>query len=211
MVTSLVIAYLLGSIPVAILVSRGFNRPDPRLYGSGNVGAANVLRGSGPGLALTVALLDAAKGVVGVMVARHVEGGSASGAAVAAVVGHMYPLWLGFRGGKGVATACGAFSVLTPAAALVSLALFVAALWRTGYASAASLLATAVLPPTVYFTVTDPSVRFASLAAALLIVIRHRGNIARLMAGTEHRLDGRSARPEGSSRGSRPPARGIGD
>jgi glycerol-3-phosphate acyltransferase PlsY len=188
MFPSILIAYLIGSIPFALLLSRWSGAPDPRRVGSGNVGAANVLRVSGAWPALLVALLDAGKGVAGVAVARYLEGSAAPAAGVAAIVGHIYPVWLGFSGGKGVATACGAFTVLAPAATVLSLVAFAVAVLRTGYASVGSLLATAVLPIGVYWTSHDRQVLMASFGAAALIVFRHRANLARLRAGTESRF-----------------------
>lgn len=188
MFLSVLIGYVLGSIPWALVLSRWLDVPDPRRAGSGNLGAANMLRVAGPGPALLVALLDIAKGTASVVVARTLDPSTAPAAAVAAVVGHVYPAWLGFRGGKGVATACGAFIVLAPAATVTAVAVFGVAVWRTSYASAGSLLATVSFPPMVYVTSGDRRGLAASAAVAVLIVVGHRSNLARLRAGTEARL-----------------------
>ncbi len=185
MFKSLLIGYAIGSIPWAVLISRWLGTRDPRYAGSGNVGAVNTLRLSGPGPAALVAVLDAAKGATSVVVASYLEPITAPAAAVAAMAGHAFPVWLGFRGGKAVAAAGGAFGVLSPAAAGVSLVVFVAAVWRTGHASVGSLLAAATLPPMVYLTSGDWRVLMASCVAAGLIVVRHQENLARLRAGTE--------------------------
>src|SRR6185295_17919152 len=125
------LAYLIGSIPFALLLARRWHVSDLRLVGSGNLGAANVMRASGVTAGVLVALLDMAKGAASVMLAERLSAGPAAPAlaAFAAVVGHIYPVWLRFRGGKGVATACGAFSVLTPAAIIPALGVFLTATW----------------------------------------------------------------------------------
>jgi glycerol-3-phosphate acyltransferase PlsY len=192
MLTGIVLAYLIGSIPFALLLARRAGA-DLRRVGSGNLGAANVIRASGLQTGLTVAVLDMLKGAASVAVAGWLAPASQAPAwaGVAAVVGHVYPVWLRFRGGKGVATACGVFSVLTPAAMPVALAVFAAALWATRYVSAGSVLATMVLPPAAIATGSPMPVVLAAFAAATLIIFRHRSNIARLRTGTERRLGAR--------------------
>jgi len=141
-----------------------------------------------------VALLDMGKGAASVWLAKRFAADSAvpTAAGLAAIVGHIYPVWLRFRGGKGVATACGVFSVLTPFAIPPALAIFVAAAWVTKYISVGSILASLALPPLAYVTgSTVPAVGAASIAAAL-IIFRHRANIARLRAHTERRLGARA-------------------
>jgi acyl phosphate:glycerol-3-phosphate acyltransferase len=183
------VAYLIGSIPFALLLARRFGA-DLRRTGSGNLGAANVMRASGVRAGLLVAGLDVAKGAVGVALAsRFSDNASAPAiAGFAAIVGHIYPVWLRFRGGKGVATACGAFSVLTPAAVPPAMAVFVAAVWLTKYVSAGSVLATLALPPIAYALGSPAPAVLSAFAAAALIVFRHRSNLARLRTGTERRL-----------------------
>jgi glycerol-3-phosphate acyltransferase PlsY len=187
---SVIIGYLLGSIPFALLLARRWGGRDLRRLGSGNVGAANVLRASGVMPAVLVALLDAAKGAAGVLLAErlHSSAGAPAAAGLAAVVGHVYPVWLRFRGGKGVATACGAFSVLAPAAMLPSLVAFLAGAWTTRYVSVGSLVASIVLPTTAYMTDSPRPIVLAALVAAALILFRHRSNVGRLRAGTERRI-----------------------
>jgi acyl phosphate:glycerol-3-phosphate acyltransferase len=189
MIGSIALAYALGSIPFALVVSR-FAGTDLRQIGSGNLGAANVMRASGVKSGVLVALLDVAKGAASVMIAgRMADGATAPAlAGFAAIVGHIYPIWLRFRGGKGVATACGVFAVLTPAAVPPALLLFVATVWWTKYVSAGSVLATVALPPIAYVLGSPAPIVGLAIAAAMLILFRHRSNLARLRAGTERRI-----------------------
>lgn len=184
------VGYLLGSIPFAFLLSRRWAGLDIRKAGSGNVGAANVLRTTGVGAAIAVMLLDVAKGAGSVLVAERLttSGTGPAAAGLAAIVGHIYPVWLRFRGGKGVATACGVFSVLTPAALGPSAALFVGAVWLTRYVSLGSVLATVALGPVAYAMHASAAAVTCAGAAAAVIVFRHRSNLARLLNGTERRL-----------------------
>jgi glycerol-3-phosphate acyltransferase PlsY len=189
MIAATVIAYLLGSIPFALLLARAAGA-DLRSVGSGNLGAANVIRASGLRAGLFVALLDIAKGAASVAVAGRMTADPAAPAlaGLAAVVGHIYPVWLRFRGGKGVATACGVFSILAPLAASAAMAVFAATVWITRYVSLGSLLATLVVPPVAFATGTSAPGVAAAVAAAALIVFRHRSNLVRLRAGTERRV-----------------------
>jgi len=187
---SIVLAYLIGSIPFALLAARRFGAIDLRRVGSGNLGAANVMRASGLKAALLVVSLDMAKGAAGAWLAARGDAGPAlpAAAGVAAIVGHVYPLWLRFRGGKGVATACGVFAVLTPLALPPALAVFVAVVWLTKYISLGSVAASIALPPLAYALGSPVPIVAAAVAAAALIVFRHRSNVLRLRTGTEHRL-----------------------
>jgi glycerol-3-phosphate acyltransferase PlsY len=188
---AVVAAYLLGSIPVAWLVVRRAARLDLRRVGSGNVGAANALRATTPRLGLLVAFADAAKGAAAVWIARSAQASDAAVAlaAVAAVVGHVVPIWLRFRGGKGVATASGAFGVLAPIATAAAVAVFVAVVWATRLVSLGSLASTAVLVGTAAWR--EPLlVTEAAAAVAAIVVLRHHANISRLRAGTERSLAG---------------------
>lgn len=182
--------YLLGSIPFAFLLSRRWTGLDIRQAGSGNVGAANVLRTSGIAAGITVMLLDVAKGAGSVLVAQRLSPGDATPAAAgfAAIVGHIYPVWLRFRGGKGVATACGVFSVLTPAALGPAVALFVATVWFTRYVSLGSVVASVALGPVAYAMHASIASIAGAAAAAAVIVFRHRSNLVRLAGGTERRI-----------------------
>src|SRR5213595_515390 len=132
---AIIVAYLIGSVPFALLLARRWGAADLRRIGSGNLGAANVLRASGVKAGVLVALLDITKGAVSVMLAERFGGNAAAPAAagLAAIVGHIYPIWLRFRGGKGVATACGVFSMLTPLAVPPALVVFVITVWFTKY------------------------------------------------------------------------------
>ena len=190
-VTVLVViaAYLIGSVPFALILARRFGIGDLRRIGSGNLGAANVLRTSGVRAGVTVMLLDMAKGAGSVMLAQRFDAGAVTAAAgLAAIVGHVFPVWLRFRGGKGVATACGVFSLLTPLAVGPTLAVFLGAVWTTRYISVGSILASVALPPIAYATGSPAPVLAVAVAAAILIVIRHRTNLARVLAGTEQRV-----------------------
>jgi glycerol-3-phosphate acyltransferase PlsY len=189
----IIAAYLIGSIPFALLLARRWGAADLRRVGSGNVGAANVLRASGVTAGVLVAVLDIAKGAASVMLAERISPNpsSAALAGVAAIVGHIYPVWLRFRGGKGVATACGVFSVLTPLAVPPALAIFFLTAWATKYISLASVLATIALPPIAYAVGSPGPAVVAAFGAAAIIVFRHRSNLVRLRTGSERRLGAR--------------------
>jgi glycerol-3-phosphate acyltransferase PlsY len=190
MVAIVVAAYLIGSIPFALIFVRQWGAADLRSIGSGNLGAANVMRASGVTAGVIVAALDMAKGAASVWLAERVSTGAwlPAAAGLAAIVGHIYPIWLRFRGGKGVATACGAFSVLTPLAVPPALAIFVAAVWLTKYISLGSVLASIALPPLAYAAGSPAPTVLATVAASIIIVFRHRSNLLRLRTGTERRL-----------------------
>jgi glycerol-3-phosphate acyltransferase PlsY len=183
-------AYFIGSIPFALLLARRWGVRELRRIGSGNIGAANVLRASGVKAGVLVAILDIAKGAAGVALAQRLSLAPEVPAAAgfAAIVGHIYPVWLTFRGGKGVATACGVFSVLTPLAVLPALALFTLAIWVTRYISMGSVVASVALPPLAYATGSPVPAVTAAIAASTLILFRHRTNLHRLRAGTEQRI-----------------------
>jgi glycerol-3-phosphate acyltransferase PlsY len=184
------VGYLFGSIPFAFLLVRRGGGRDLRTWGSGNLGAANVLRTSGVGAGVTVALLDMGKGALSVLLAGWLApwAPAPAVAGLAAIVGHVYPVWLGFRGGKGVATACGVFALLTPLAILPAAGVFVIVVWATRLVSLGSLAGTLLLPPVAWLTGAPAPVVVAAGAAALIIVSRHRPNLVRLRAGTERRL-----------------------
>jgi glycerol-3-phosphate acyltransferase PlsY len=199
-------SYLLGSIPFGYILVRVFQGVDVRSIGSGNIGATNVARTGGKGLAIATLVLDALKGWLPVFLVLTVPGISTSGpaqlhtmatlAALCAVIGHMFPVWLGFRGGKGVATGLGVFLALAPNAVLVALALFVAIVVFTRYVSLGSILAAAAFPAALWWLDRDsfPTPALAMCAAiALLVIVRHHQNIGRLWAGTESRFGARKA------------------
>ena len=189
-------AYLLGSIPFGLLLSRLFGGGDVRASGSGNIGATNVARVAGPFPGILTLLLDAGKGAAAVWLAARFSNESATWmmiALLAALLGHCFPIWLRFRGGKGVATAAGAFLVLCPPALLGSLILFllVAFFWR--YISLASISAAASMPLLIYLLWAPHHappliVTFGALAATGIVVYKHDANIQRLVQGEEPRF-----------------------
>ena len=185
----IVLGYLTGSVPFAFLLARRVGI-DVRVAGSGNVGAANVLRTTGAWRGVVVMSLDVAKGVLAVLLAYVTNAGVTltAIAAAAAVVGHIYPVWLRFHGGKGVAVAAGVFAVLTPAATGVAAALFLVIVSLTRYVSLGSIAATLALPPAAWLTGEPRAVVAAAAGTGALILFRHRGNIRRLRAGTERRM-----------------------
>lgn len=186
---AILLGYLTGSVPFAFLLARGAG-VDVRWAGSGNVGAANVLRTAGPWRGIVVLVLDVAKGALAVVLALVSNAGVTltAMAAAAAVVGHIYPVWLRFRGGKGVAVAAGVFAVLAPQATSAALLLFLATVLTTRYVSAGSIVAALALPPATWAFGEPRAVVAAAAGTGALIVFRHRDNIRRLRAGTERRM-----------------------
>jgi glycerol-3-phosphate acyltransferase PlsY len=189
-VALLVGAYLLGSIPFSYLVARLYGVGDVRKVGSGNVGATNVMRSAGRVPGVIAFGLDFLKGATASVVAMQITGSSAvAGAAAAvAVLGHMYPVWLGFKGGKGVATGAGAFLPLAPAATGIALVVFVLALVTTRYVSLSSIAATMVLAVSSFLLGAPPAVSRAAAGIGLLVLWKHRANIERIARGTESRV-----------------------
>lgn len=193
MMWAILLGYLAGSVPFAFLLARRAGI-DVRVAGSGNVGAANVLRTTGTGRAVAVMALDVAKGAAAVGIAQLTTGGAALAAATgaAAVVGHIYPVWLRFHGGKGVAVAAGAFGVLAPLATSVAACVFLLIVWATRYVSLGSVAATLALPGAAWLSGDAAPVVGTASGTAALILFRHRGNLRRLRAGTERRLGRRA-------------------
>ena len=185
-----VAAYLLGSIPFGYLIVRGKSGADIRETGSGGTGATNVSRRAGKAAGVLTLLLDAAKGCVAVLITGAVVGNDwvIAAAAIAALVGHIFPVWLGFRGGKGVATGVGIFLVLAPIALLCAGVVFVAIVVLTRYVSLGSITAAILIPVFVWLQFDSRPLLIASIVGALLIVFAHRGNIQRLASGTESRI-----------------------
>jgi len=181
--------YLAGSVPFAFLLARRAGI-DVRVAGSGNVGAANVLRTTGAWRAVTVMSLDVGKGAAAVLIANLVTGGVwiAALTGAAAIVGHIYPVWLRFRGGKGVAVAAGVFSILSPIATGVAATLFLVIVWVTRYVSLGSIAATLALPPIAWWAGAPRAVVLAAAGSGALILSRHRANVRRLRLGTERRM-----------------------
>ena len=191
-VAALLIGYLLGSIPFGVVLTRLTGAGDLRQIGSGNIGATNVLRTGRKDLAAATLLLDAVKGTVAVLLARRFAGeGAALAAGVGAFLGHIFPVWLGFRGGKGVATFLGALIALAWPAALAFALVWLGVAVVTRYSSAAALGASVASVLTAAL-LRPPTVPIVLAAMVLLLWWKHRDNISRLLAGAESRI-GRSA------------------
>ncbi len=211
------VAYLLGSIPFGYILVKLFLKQDIRQTGSGNIGATNVARSGAKGLAIATLVLDAAKGFLAVAVASGIATSfrnqpSANElawtawssqrlhneiyfpmalAALCAIIGHCFPVWLRFKGGKGVATAVGAFGVVSPLGTLISVLVFAVVVAVTRYVSLGSVLAAAIFPFTLPFVTPGyPGWKMVALAltASAIIILKHHGNIRRLLNGTEHRF-----------------------
>jgi glycerol-3-phosphate acyltransferase PlsY len=198
------LAYLLGSIPTGYLLVKLFRHEDIRSVGSGNIGATNVLRSGGKGLGAATFVFDALKGAAAVWLGAFLASkllpsmpyrDAQALAAVSAVIGHMFPVWLRFRGGKGVATGFGVFLVAAPLAALASIGLFTIVLIVTRYVSLASILGAGSFPIFAWFFIhgDKPAPYIASqVFVASLIILKHHQNIRRLATGTEHRFGAHS-------------------
>lgn len=194
-------AYLLGSIPFGFLLVRLKGGGDVRETGSGGTGATNVTRRAGRGAGLLTLLLDAMKGALAVIIARYVLTSDfgvdwwVAASALLAVAGHVFPVWLGFRGGKGVATGLGVFLSLAPLSVLAVLPVFVLVVWATRYVSLGSITAAAMLPLFIWLlggrSLQDGRLApllATAVAGSALIIFMHRANIARLLRGTENKL-----------------------
>jgi acyl phosphate:glycerol-3-phosphate acyltransferase len=188
-------AYLMGSIPFAQLLStrRGI---DLRRVGSGNVGASNVLRTLGVRPAVLAMMLDAVKGTVAVLIAQRLTNGVAAPvmAGLASMIGHVYPVWLRFRGGKGVATAAGVFAVLAPVAAAAAVGAFLLTVALTRFISVGSMVAALTLAGWAIASDAPIIVGIGAAIGAALVLIGHRANVLRLVAGTERRVGQRNVR-----------------
>lgn len=188
-------AYLLGSVPFAIVLVRLFRGVDVRTQGSGNAGATNVLRTAGKGLAVGTMVLDVGKGAAAVFLMQQVtfDARWLGGAAVAAVLGHVFPVWFSFRGGKGVATAIGGFVMLAPWAVLAVVGVFLLVVAATRLVSLGSVTAACLLPLAMRLLGAPDAEIAAAAAATLILLISHRANIGRLLGGTERRLGRRDS------------------
>jgi glycerol-3-phosphate acyltransferase PlsY len=180
--------YLLGSIPFGVLITRALGLGDLRSIGSGNIGATNVLRTGNKAAAAATVLLDGGKGAVAVLVARALLGEPAAMlAGFAAFLGHLFPVWLGFRGGKGVATFLGVMLALAWPVGIAACATWLVTAWATRYSSLAALVAAAVTPLWLLVCGRADAI-WIGVALAVLVFIRHRGNIRRLLDGSEPRI-----------------------
>jgi glycerol-3-phosphate acyltransferase PlsY len=198
---SLIIAYLLGSIPVGYLMVKWKGGGDIREVGSGGTGATNVMRKAGKGAGLATFALDVAKGFAAVMLARWLTGSgwemnwTVAAAAVMAIIGHIFPVWLGFRAGKGVAAGVGVFLAITPLSVLSTLVVFALIVKSTRYVSLGSIIATALTPlwALLWNGLIFPSDHLLQIvvsicAGAAFIIAKHATNIRRLLTGTENKL-----------------------
>jgi acyl phosphate:glycerol-3-phosphate acyltransferase len=191
-----IIGYLLGSLPFGLLIARLFAGEDVRHSGSGNIGATNVARIAGPVPGILTLLFDTAKGALAVWLAARFTTQDPAAmmlAGLAALLGHCFSIWLGFKGGKGVATGLGVFLALSPFAALSALAFFILVVATWQFVSLGSIAAAAAMPLLIYLLWAPRHapplvVNFGTLLASALIILNHRGNLQRLLAGTEPRF-----------------------
>ena len=192
MILTVVIGYLLGSISTGVVISKHFAKTDIRTQGSGNAGTTNMLRMLGRRLALFTFLGDMLKGVIAVFIGKALVGGDLGGVlgVVGAVLGHYYPLYFGFKGGKGIATSFGSLLFVFPVEALLALAVFIVLVALTHYVSVGSIAAAFALPALLFFTRGDNlTVCIITACIGASVIWRHRANIKRLMAGAESKLD----------------------
>lgn len=193
-VSAVIAAYLIGSLSFAVIVSKYYGMDDPRTYGSGNPGATNVLRSGKKKAAALTLLGDALKGLVAVVLARCLQDAlnlsdiTIAAVAVAALVGHMWPLFFGFKGGKGVATALGVLLALSPATALVCAAIWLVMAFGFKVSSLAALAATVSAPLVAFWLMPYPSWAWATVVIAVLVLYRHKSNIQNLLQGKEGKI-----------------------
>ena len=193
-VSAVIAAYLIGSLSFAVIVSKYYGMDDPRTYGSGNPGATNVLRSGKKKAAALTLLGDALKGLVAVVLARCLQDAltlsdiTIAVVAVAALVGHMWPLFFGFKGGKGVATALGVLLALSPATALVCAAIWLVMAFGFKVSSLAALAATVAAPLVAFWLMPYPSWAWATVVIAVLVLYRHKSNIQNLLQGKEGKI-----------------------
>lgn len=191
-VLALLASYFIGAIPNSYLAGKLFKGIDLREHGSGNLGATNVWRTLGPKFAIPVGILDSAKGAIPVLFIAPLAADAklfALACGIMAVLGHVFSVFVGFKGGKGVATAAGVMLGLTPLAVVVTTAVWLAILWTTGYSSLGSIVAAAILPLAAWLLhPADRDLVWVQALVALAIIWFHRSNIRRLLAGTESRF-----------------------
>lgn len=186
-IAALVFGYLLGSIPFGLLLTRAAGLGDVRKIGSGNIGATNVLRTGNKGLAAATLLLDALKGTAAVLIAGHFAPETAVWAGLGAFLGHLFPAWLGFKGGKGVATYLGVLIGLAWQVALIFAVVWLVMAYLFRFSSLAALTAAVVVPIALYFMST-PQIAVLFVVMSIIVFIKHRANISRLLAGTEGKI-----------------------
>ncbi len=184
---ALIFGYLLGSIPFGLLITRAAGLGDVRKIGSGNIGATNVLRTGNKGLAAATLLLDALKSTAAALIAGHFAPEFGLLAGFAAFIGHLFPVWLGFKGGKGVATYLGVLIGLAWQGALIFAVVWLAMAFLFRFSSLAALTAAVVVPIALYFIAT-PQVAGLFALMSLIVIVKHRANISRLLAGTEGKI-----------------------
>lgn len=195
-ISAVAVSYLIGSLSFAVIVSKYYGMDDPRTYGSGNPGATNVLRSGKKKAAALTLLGDAAKGLVAVLLARVLQeplglsDSAIAAVALAALVGHMWPVFFGFKGGKGVATALGVLLALSPATALVCALIWLVMAFGFKVSSLATLTATIAAPLAALFFMPHTSWIWATLLIALLVLFRHKSNIVKLLEGRESKIGG---------------------
>jgi glycerol-3-phosphate acyltransferase PlsY len=187
LILALVFGYLLGSIPFGLLLTRAAGLGDVRKIGSGNIGATNVLRTGNKGLAAATLLLDALKGTAAVLISGHFAPELAIWAGLGAFLGHLFPAWLGFKGGKGVATYLGVLIGLAWQVALIFAVVWLVMAFFFRYSSLAALAAAVIVPIALYLLST-PQIAVLFVVMSLIVFIKHRANISRLLAGTEGKI-----------------------
>ena len=187
LILALVFGYLLGSIPFGLLLTRAAGLGDVRKIGSGNIGATNVLRTGNKGLAAATLLLDALKGTAAVLIAGHFAPETAVWAGLGAFLGHLFSVWLGFKGGKGVATYLGVLIGLAWQVALIFAVIWLAMAFLFRYSSLAALTAAVIVPIALYF-MSAPQIAVLFVVMSIIVFIKHRANISRLLAGTEGKI-----------------------
>lgn len=187
LLAALAFGYLLGAVPFGLLITRAAGLGDVRKIGSGNIGATNVLRTGNKGLAALTLLLDALKGAAAVLIASALAPEAALAAGFGALIGHLFPVWLGFKGGKGVATYLGVLIGLAWQGALVFAVAWLGVALLTRYSSLAALVATVATPVALYI-LGFPAIAALFAVMSLIVIVKHRANIARLLAGTESRI-----------------------
>jgi len=200
-VSAVIAAYLIGSLSFAVIVSKYYGMDDPRTYGSGNPGATNVLRSGKKKAAALTLLGDALKGLVAVVLARCLQDAlnlsdiAIAAVAVAALVGHMWPLFFGFKGGKGVATALGVLLALSPATALVCAVIWLVMAFGFKVSSLAALAATVAAPLVAFWLMPYSSWAWATVVIAVLVLYRHKSNIQNLLQGKEGKIGDKADKP----------------